>query len=380
MQQRHVAARSLDMTVGHLGLVNLALVPVSSVLGGMIGGEFGWSRPLVWMGVALLCSIVTVIAIGTVASSPRLAAACTYVASALGALVVGFAPAVPPESETKLVGVMLLVPMTWTSVFVAVAAARRAVFIMFAALASGIAGAVLFTNPDASLRQLGAVVVPYLVFLLILHHVIHRTTVDNIALQLELERLTDELDSERRRLGELNDQLEVTNGLLEHNATHDALCDTLNRRGVQAELERMLLHSAASPVDLLYVDLDGFKEVNDSLGHHRGDATLLAVADILRACVGNDGIVGRYGGDEFVVAVPRARTSGQEVAERILAGLNSAPGVLPTASIGLASAPAHGSTASELIRNADAALNAAKKTGRNRLVEAPLDHPTSFDH
>jgi toxin CptA len=346
----------------------------------MIGGEFGWTRPLIWMGAALLCSVVTVVAIGTVSSAPRVATTCTYIASVLGALVVGFAPAVPPAGETKLVGVMLLVPMTWTSVFVAVAAARRAVFIVFAALASGIAGTVLFLNPDPSLRQLGAVVVPYLVFLVILHHVIHRTTVDNIALQLELERLTDELEGERRRLGELNDQLEVTNGLLEHNATHDALCATLNRRGLQAELERMLVNAATSPVDLLYVDLDGFKEVNDSLGHHRGDATLLAVADILRACVGNEGIVGRYGGDEFVVAVRRDRTTGHEIADRILAGLNSAPGVLPTASIGLASAPLHGSTSNELIRNADAALNAAKKTGRNRLVEAPLDHPSHFEH
>jgi diguanylate cyclase (GGDEF)-like protein len=127
-------------------------------------------------------------------------------------------------------------------------------------------------------------------------------------------------------------------------------------------------------VALLYVDLDGFKAVNDRYGHRRGDAVLAAIAERLRATKREGDVLARLGGDEFALAAPNAR-DGRELAalgERLLASLaDTSPPKLADvplgASIGIAFFPDDADDVPGLIAAADAAMYAAKHAGGNRI-------------
>jgi diguanylate cyclase (GGDEF)-like protein len=157
---------------------------------------------------------------------------------------------------------------------------------------------------------------------------------------------------------------------LEHQAYHDPLTGLENR----AALRRHLEHAVGSDqrgktgAALLMMDLDGFKEVNDTFGHQHGDALLREVALRLRECVGERGEVTRLGGDEFAVLVPDASGPvAEELAQDLRNALStplSADGVelFMAGSIGIAISPEDGTDAETLLRRADMAMYAAKKT------------------
>jgi diguanylate cyclase (GGDEF)-like protein len=165
---------------------------------------------------------------------------------------------------------------------------------------------------------------------------------------------------------------------IRHQALHDSLTGLPNRTLILDRVEQMLARARRRGVDCaaLFIDLDGFKQVNDTLGHETGDRLLRAVAARLSATLREMDTIARIGGDEFVVLVEgNAPTGSPEfVAERLLEVLrepfdiNDDPrGALRiTASIGIA----FGSTtsASDLIRDADIALYEAKTAGRDRYV------------
>ena len=149
---------------------------------------------------------------------------------------------------------------------------------------------------------------------------------------------------------------------------HDPLTGLGNREKLR-RLARTALAAASAqrPAALLVLDLDGFKNVNDTFGHHAGDLLLAAVArEIEQTCHGS-GTAIRLGGDEFAVLLPRA---GAERADEIAAALHEAvrrpvliddrPVVVGT-SIGVAVAPGHGRDLSTLLQHADAAMYRAKK-------------------
>jgi diguanylate cyclase (GGDEF)-like protein len=150
-------------------------------------------------------------------------------------------------------------------------------------------------------------------------------------------------------------------------ASHDALTGLANR----AALDARLAHTNGSET-LLFLDLDGFKEVNDELGHAAGDEVLVAVAGRLQACVGSADLVGRFGGDEFAILLDAVtdEAAACSVAERVLAVLQEPIGVQGRrvaidASIGIA-VPEAGQDADALLRHADRALYAAKAAGKGR--------------
>ncbi|MET1756540.1 EAL domain-containing protein [Novosphingobium sp. RD2P27] len=158
-------------------------------------------------------------------------------------------------------------------------------------------------------------------------------------------------------------------------ARFDSLTKLANRFQMAEWLEKILsaprLENRACAVFLL--DLDRFKQVNDTMGHPAGDALLRQVADRLRSTVGEAGRVGRLGGDEFQVVIPglQPRDELAYLALRIIENLSqpySIEGSRVTigASVGIALAPDDGSTSEALIRNADLALYAAKDGGRGR--------------
>ena len=158
-----------------------------------------------------------------------------------------------------------------------------------------------------------------------------------------------------------------------HMAHHDALTGLPNRVLFLDRLDETLLRVRRYPeiLAVLYLDLDQFKNVNDTLGHPAGDKLLVAVADRLRTCLRDCDMVARFGGDEFAVlqiglAAPHEAGA---LGERIVAllsepydidGLQAVIG----ASVGIALAPADGETAEQLLRNADIALYQAKEDGR----------------
>jgi diguanylate cyclase (GGDEF)-like protein/PAS domain S-box-containing protein len=155
-----------------------------------------------------------------------------------------------------------------------------------------------------------------------------------------------------------------------HASMHDALTGLANRASLLQQLDTRL--QSGAPAALLYVDLDRYKLINDTLGHAAGDKALVEVARRLRAAVGAEDVVGRMGGDEFVALLvqPGTRAQIEGVARQVLAAIEK-PLVLAnrayflSASIGIALAPDDAQDAQALIRYADSAMYQVKSDGRN---------------
>jgi len=160
---------------------------------------------------------------------------------------------------------------------------------------------------------------------------------------------------------------------LVHRAAHDSLTGLANRYGLQTRLEALLDRAAhGARLAVVSIDLDHFKDVNDTLGHEAGDELLCAASQRLSACVPAGAVVARPGGDEFVVLLPEAdAATAASVADLALAALGR-PFALRSgenrigASAGIALCPDHGTQREELMRCADIALFAAKAAGRGQ--------------
>ncbi len=190
-----------------------------------------------------------------------------------------------------------------------------------------------------------------------------------------------------RKIGKLSASLEQSELRNRYFAQHDPLTGLANR----VRFSDLLSHSIDRLPDQVFAlaacDLDRFKAVNDSFGHSAGDAVLLAVASRLEAVVGNDGTVGRIGGDEFVILIDGCsdRQSLTSLADQILESvcrpiqLDERVETSVGISLGIAIAPHCGSQETEIFAAADGALYRAKEAGRNRAVfcmEAPAS-PTA---
>ncbi len=160
---------------------------------------------------------------------------------------------------------------------------------------------------------------------------------------------------------------------LEHIAHHDPLTGLPNRLLFLDRFHQAIArsHRSHNTVALLFLDLDRFKNVNDTLGHETGDALLRQVAERLKASVRVEDTVARLGGDEFTILIEESREnpSGVAVARKIIQGFERPFSVGPHqlyagASIGIAIFPADGITVEKLIRNADSAMYLAKERGR----------------
>jgi diguanylate cyclase (GGDEF)-like protein len=186
-------------------------------------------------------------------------------------------------------------------------------------------------------------------------------------------------DSLNRSVGRLS---EVT-AQLTHAATHDSLTGLANRAGALAVLDELAVtgRTDGQRKALLFIDLDGFKAVNDRHGHEVGDQLLRTVADRLAAAVRSHDLVARLGGDEFLVLTDAAGSV--ETAERLIASVarpahHEVGELRVTASVGVAVAEP-GLAPAELLRRADAAVYRAKARGKGcvvvHLAEASPDRP-----
>ncbi|BCR03624.1 hypothetical protein DESUT3_06930 [Desulfuromonas versatilis] len=189
-----------------------------------------------------------------------------------------------------------------------------------------------------------------------------------------LESLEQRVAERTAELEEKNLQLQRNQSRLDHLAHHDPLTDLPNRLLCQDRLEHAMAKARRSghSVALLFLDLDRFKKINDSLGHAIGDRVLCEVARRLRGSLRESDTVARMGGDEFVIVLEMLR-DGQDVsgiARKILDQL-AAPVVIEnhemylTTSIGISLHPEDGATIDDLMKAADVAMYRAKDAGRN---------------
>jgi len=192
---------------------------------------------------------------------------------------------------------------------------------------------------------------------------------ETLANQAAVALENGQLEQSLHELSRLKEQLR-------HQAYHDPLTGLANRTlfGEQVNLRLASRRGASMPV-VLFLDLDDFKVVNDTLGHAAGDRLLIGVADRIRACVRSEDVAARLGGDEFAVLLEDdySLTRARAVADRIVDALRvtfpiQGQEIAIGASIGIASAGPEIEAADELLRNADVAMYTAKNDGRNKVA------------
>lgn len=196
--------------------------------------------------------------------------------------------------------------------------------------------------------------------------------VDVIAVCVTITDVTDLAIAQRAREEAVKALREVS--------IRDALTGVFNRRYAQERLSHEFACWQRRPVDhfsVLLLDLDHFKQVNDSYGHPAGDAVLKAVAERALCCIRPDDVLGRFGGEEFIVVLPGTELAeATAIGERIRRAIEAEPvrhgsiSISITTSIGAARVREGAMTTSEIVRDADRALYGAKAAGRNQVVAA----------
>ena len=198
------------------------------------------------------------------------------------------------------------------------------------------------------------------------------------------ERRSEHVDVEVRQAAALGQRLSLALGnlrlreALRMQSTRDPLTNLFNRRYMEESLERELSRSARTgqPVALLMLDVDHFKQFNDTFGHQGGDALLRTLGDFLSQRTRAQDVACRYGGEEFAVilsgagkeqAEQRAKILRDDLQHMVVELGDQTMGQI-TFSVGIAVAPEHGTSAAELLRAADKSLYRAKAEGRDRIV------------
>ena len=196
----------------------------------------------------------------------------------------------------------------------------------------------------------------------------------NQDLELRVHQRTAELNTAVEKLRqEINERQRIQQQLV-HDALHDSLTGLPNRALLIQRIEFVISHAKRSPgyrYGLLFIDLDRFKVVNDSLGHFTGDQLLIAVSKLLQECVRENDIVARLGGDEFVILLDGVKQlrDATIICDRIQQQLRSPfrlknQGIFTSASIGVVFGSTEYDNASDLMRDADIAMYRAKDNGK----------------
>jgi diguanylate cyclase (GGDEF)-like protein len=193
-----------------------------------------------------------------------------------------------------------------------------------------------------------------------------------------------------KRLKSASEELARRESQARHEAKHDALSGLPNRVRMVEEIERFLYHRTTKRNNrravAAYIDIDRFKDINDTLGHAAGDQLIKAVGQRLKARLRPQDFLSRFGGDEFVIlgalAGPEASTA---LAERVAQAFATPfsindQSIRVTASVGLSVAPDDGVSADELMRHADIALYEAKNGGRDRAVLFSAEMAEKVEH
>jgi diguanylate cyclase (GGDEF)-like protein len=335
-------------------------------------------RLQVWIAVAVLSSVVIGTSVATYRRrrpGPTSRWTVVLLGAALASMgtVFGMAAWVAGRAPIEMVTLFAIFPTTASAIAAMLTAGRRDLFASVLAPMAGLSVISQAMSSDMRLRGLAVLWLFYVAVLLFIHSRLTKTLHTAILMQKTSEDLLAEIANDQAKLTETNGRLASTIDQLTHQATHDALTGLLNRRGMFETLESLVNAATVErPVGVLFLDLDRFKAVNDMLGHRGGDHFLRIVADRIDRCVRTEGVAGRIGGDEFIVALPGAdEAKTVEVAQQLQSvlghAINAAGRELPSSvSIGIALAPTHGTNVGEVLANANVALYRAKSDGRSR--------------
>ena len=201
----------------------------------------------------------------------------------------------------------------------------------------------------------------------------------SLVIQMEVEHHRREVET----MAEINAALQEANARLEALSTTDPLTGLPNHRALAAALDAQIAraHREEKPCALLFVDIDHFKRINDTYGHPAGDTVLREFAACVRPCLREEDVLGRWGGEEFLIVLPGAAAErALRVGERVRAAMAAqvleieteglAQSLSVTCSVGAAAFPPHRPDRDVLVAAADQALYAAKRGGRNQVCGA----------
>ncbi len=230
---------------------------------------------------------------------------------------------------------------------------------------------------------------------------LHKAMKESDAQREELVKLAEEAEEAYEEVRKMNEQLLETSRVikeneerLNHMALFDALTELPNRRMIINRLDFHISYSAKTgkKFAVVFIDLDNFKRINDTLGHEKGDMVIKKIAQRITAALDTDDILGRLGGDEFAILVQRDIDSNEVLnyVEEIRTAISEPiiinnEEVTVNASFGASAYPKDGSDSTELLKCADMALYKAKADGKNRLefftpeMKAEIQHKVDFE-
>jgi len=281
---------------------------------------------------------------------------------------------IPRHGDTKMALLFTLFAYGASAFGMLLCNPRTDLYLCFELPLFGIGSVALAMTRNSQLFGLGVLALFYLVFATLIHRIANASVIEAIESGWRTQELMSGLAAEHELLMGANTSFYEVNSLLAHQATHDPLTGLFNRRGGLDALEAALAEATTTTtVGLLYLDLDRFKHINDTLGHRGGDQFIAVIADRLARSIDPGATAARIGGDEFIAVLPHCDIgASMAIATRITSVLAQpvhAEGreVPSSVSIGVAVGPSHGDNASELLRHANAALYRAKAAGRNRI-------------
>ena len=179
-----------------------------------------------------------------------------------------------------------------------------------------------------------------------------------------------------KRLANQLEEIKTLQKSLREQVARDPLTGLFNRRYLHETLWRELARAKRNnyPVSIMMIDIDHFKDVNDTFGHQAGDEALKSLGSLLHRSVRQDDVACRYGGDEFIIIMPGiSKTDAEQRAEAIRHDVNAlqinseTEKIFTTVSIGVAIYPEHGDNMDHIMKASDDALYVAKEAGRNRV-------------
>lgn len=212
-----------------------------------------------------------------------------------------------------------------------------------------------------------------LVFSVILWYATSKVISDNDRLYKSLEEKFHKLDNEfqyelRKEVNKHTFHLKEVQEKMSHINKIDNLTKSYNKKAIFNLIEELTLDRRVEHFALIMFDLDNFKNLNDTLGHVQGDLCLKTLASIARDCIRDSDSFGRYGGDEFLIILPKSSLSTAiTIAERFRDNIDKKTQPHFTVSIGLATYPEDGKTLKDLLDIADKGLYLSKEKGRNKV-------------
>ena len=373
---RRVQDDALRHVVANLAPLQVMLLPLALLVATVMRDDVSQFRLSVWVSVAIVTTLLVVAACSWFRSHivvDRVGTALAWAALAAVGGVAGLSTWVAADSGIEIEMMFALFPAISLAVGTIVCAGRRDMFVAYALPLTAIGSLGLASTGDTRMETLAAIYLGFALSQLALHHTVSRSLLASLRLQFTSQALAVRMAADQLALTDAYEQLSETNARLAHLASHDPLTGLYNRRGTLEHIDELISDPEQHPVALLFCDLDRFKAVNDLLGHRGGDQFITVLADRIIRTVDPTCPAGRIGGDEFVVVLPRHDTARAAAVANRLVGVLAQPvhaegrAVPSSVSIGVATAPLHGTSTSDLLRNANAALYRAKHSGRNRV-------------